>query len=107
MEPRKDDKSLGELFSELSRDTAELVRKEVQLARTELTARASRVGRHVVYIAIGGFIAYAGVLALVAALVIVLEAIGPHLVGVSPHRRDRGRARGLPVRAARDLGAAA
>ena len=76
MEPRKDDKSLGELFSELSRDTAELVRKEVELARTELTARASRVGRHVVYIAIGGFIAYAGVLALVAALVIVLEVVG-------------------------------
>ena len=75
MEPRKDDKSLGELFSELSRDTAELVRKEVELARTELTARASRVGRHVVYIAIGGF-AYAGVLALVAALVIVLEVAG-------------------------------
>ena len=47
MEPRKDDKSLGELFSELSRDTAELVRKEVQLARTEMTARASKVGRHV------------------------------------------------------------
>ena len=60
MEPRKDDKSLGELFSELSRDTAELVRKEVQLARTEMTARASKVGRHVVFIAIGGFIAYAG-----------------------------------------------
>ena len=49
MEPRKDDKSLGELFSELSRDTAELVRKEVQLARTEMTARASKVGRHVRY----------------------------------------------------------
>jgi hypothetical protein len=76
MEPRKDDKSLGELFSELSRDTAELVRKEVQLARTEMTARASKVGRHVIFIAIGGFIAYAGLLALVAALVIVLEAVG-------------------------------
>lgn len=76
METRKDDKSLGELFSELSRDTADLVRKEVQLARTEMTARFTRMGRHAVYIAVGGFIAYAGALVLVAALVIVLEAIG-------------------------------
>jgi len=76
MEPRKEEKSLGELFGELSRDTAELVRKEVQLARTEMTAKASRMGRHVAYIAIGGFIVYAGVLALVAALVIILQAVG-------------------------------
>jgi uncharacterized membrane protein len=76
MEPRREEKSLGELFGELSRDTAELVRKEVQLARTEMAAKASRMGRHVAYIAVGGFIVYAGVLALVAALVIILHAVG-------------------------------
>jgi uncharacterized membrane protein len=76
MEPRREEKSLGELFGELSRDTAELVRKEVQLARTEMAAKASRMGRHVAYIAVGGFIVYAGVLALVAALVVILHAVG-------------------------------
>ena len=76
MEARKEDKSLGDLFGELSRDTADLVRKEVQLARTELSARASRMARHGVYIAVGAFVAYAGLLAIVAALVIVLEVMG-------------------------------
>jgi hypothetical protein len=76
MEPRREDKSLGELFGELTRDMGTLVRKEVELARTEMTARASRMGRHAAYIAVGGAIAYAGLLALVAAMVIVLEAVG-------------------------------
>jgi hypothetical protein len=70
------DKSLGELFADLSRETATLVRKEVELARTEMTAKASRFTRHASYIAIGGAVLYAGVLALVAAAVIVLEAVG-------------------------------
>jgi cation transport ATPase len=76
MEARKEEKSLGELFAELSNDTAVLVRKEVELARSELTTKASRMGRHAAYIAVGGFIAYAGLLALIGALVIILEAMG-------------------------------
>jgi uncharacterized membrane protein len=72
----KDDRTLGELFAELSRDTATLVRKEVELARVEMTAKAARVGRHVAYIAVGGAVAYAGVLVLAAALVMLLELSG-------------------------------
>jgi len=40
MPDRKDDRSLGELFTELSRETAQLVRKEVELATTEMTSKA-------------------------------------------------------------------
>ena len=76
MEARNSDKSLGELFAELSQDTATLIRKEVELARVEMTTRASRAARHAAYIAVGGAIAYAGLLAIVAALVIILQAIG-------------------------------
>lgn len=76
MQPGKDDKSLGELFAELSRDTATLLRKEMELARAEMSAKLSRLGRHAAYIAIGCGVAYAGALAIVAAIVIVLEAIG-------------------------------
>jgi hypothetical protein len=72
----KDDRTLGELFAELSRDTATLVRKEVELARVEMTTKAARVGRHVAYIAVGGAVAYAGVLVLAAALVMLLELAG-------------------------------
>ena len=72
----RNDKSLGELFAELSQDTATLIHKEVELARVELTTRASRMGRHAAYIAVGGAVAYAGLLAIVAALVIILHAIG-------------------------------
>jgi len=70
------DKSLGELFADLSRETATLVRKEVELARTEMTTKASRFTRHAAYIAVGGAVLYAGVLVLVAAAVIVLEVVG-------------------------------
>lgn len=72
----KDERTLGELFAELSRETATLVRKEVELVRVEMSAKAARVGRHAAYIAVGGAVAYAGVLVLAAALVILLELAG-------------------------------
>ena len=72
----KDERTLGELFAELSRETATLVRKEVELARVEMTDKATRAGKHVAYIAVGGAVAYAGVLVLAAALVILLELAG-------------------------------
>jgi uncharacterized membrane protein len=72
----KDERTIGELFAELSRDTATLVRKEVELARVEMSTKAARVGRHVAYIAVGGAVAYAGVLVLAAALVMLLELAG-------------------------------
>lgn len=76
MQARKDDRSLGELFGELARETGTLVRQEVQLAQTELTQTASRVGRDLGMLAVGGLVAYAGVLALLAAAVLGLVAAG-------------------------------
>lgn len=66
------DRSLGELFSELSRETSTLVRQEVALARTELTAKASQVGRDVGFLAMGGAVAYAGLLAIIAGIIILI-----------------------------------
>lgn len=76
MQPRQDDKSLGELFADLARDTSVLVRQEVHLATTEVTYKAARLGREVAIVAVGGLFAYAGLLALLAALIIVLAAAG-------------------------------
>lgn len=74
MQTRKEDRSLGELFTELARETGTLVRQEVQLASTEMTHKASRAARDVGFLAVGGLVAYAGVLALLAAVVLGLVA---------------------------------
>lgn len=66
------DRSLGELFSDLSRETGDLVREEVALAKTELTHKASAVGKDVGFLAAGGAVLYAGFLALVATAIIAL-----------------------------------
>jgi fatty acid desaturase len=64
------------LFAELSRETSDLVRHEVALAKAELSETAARVGRDVAFISIGGALTYAGVLALMASLVMGLAAAG-------------------------------
>jgi hypothetical protein len=74
--PNQGERSLGDLFSELSRETSDLVRSEVALAKTELTAKASKAGRDAGMIAAGGALAHAGLLAIVAAVVLLLAAAG-------------------------------
>jgi hypothetical protein len=76
MTSRQDERSLGELFAELSRETAVLVRKEVELATTEMTAKARRAGAAVAVAAAGGALVHAGLLVLLAAIVIGLAQIG-------------------------------
>jgi hypothetical protein len=68
----KEEKSLGDLFSELATETSSLVRQEVALAQTELTQKATRVGKNVGYLAVGGFVAYAAMLAILAGVIILL-----------------------------------
>lgn len=65
----RQERSLGELFSELSQETSTLIRQEVQLAKAEVTRTATRAGKEVAFMAAGGFIAYAGFLALIAAAI--------------------------------------
>jgi hypothetical protein len=72
----QEQRSLGELFAELSRETSELVRHEVALAKVELSQKAARVGKDVGFISMGGALAYAGLLTLVAALVMGIAKAG-------------------------------
>lgn len=76
MADRKDERSLGDLLSELSRETGQLVRKEVELATTEMTAKARKAGSDVAVMAVGGALAHAGLLVLLAAVVIGLAQLG-------------------------------
>jgi len=73
---QQDDRSLGELFAELSRETGILIRKEVELATTEMSAKVRVASAHVGIVAAGGALAHAGLLVLLAALVIGLAQIG-------------------------------
>ena len=76
MQTRKDDRSLGELFADLARDMGVLVRQEVGLATTEMTHKASRLVQDVGMLAVGGLVLYAGMLAILAAVIIGLAAAG-------------------------------
>jgi hypothetical protein len=70
------ERSLGELFSELSQDVSLLVRKEVELAKVELGQQLTRAAKKAASIGTGGALLYAGTLALVTALVLGLIDLG-------------------------------
>jgi len=72
VELARENRSLGELFGDLTRDIVTLVRKEVELARTEMSEKVAQAGKNVGFLAAGGAVAYAGLLALIAALIITL-----------------------------------
>ena len=73
----KEERSLGELFSELASETSTLVRQEVALAQSELTQKAASVGKNGGYLVVGGAVAYAAVLAVIAAVIIGLAYVIP------------------------------
>jgi hypothetical protein len=77
VELQRDNRSLGELFSTLASQTSTLVRQEVDLAKTELSQKATKAGREAGMIAAGGVLALGGYLALVATLIIVLDQFMP------------------------------
>ncbi len=73
----RDDRSLGELFTELAQETSTLVRQEVKLAKTEVSQKASRAGKHIGTLAAGGAVAYAGLLAILAGVIVLLDEVMP------------------------------
>jgi hypothetical protein len=76
MDARRDERSLGDLFGDLSRQLSTLVRKEMELARTEVTTQARAATQDAALIGAGGALAYAGVLVLLGAVVLVLVDAG-------------------------------
>lgn len=73
----KEEKSLGDLFSELATETSNLVKQEVALAQVELTQKATKAGKNVGFLVVGGAIGYAALLAFIAALIISLSYLIP------------------------------
>jgi hypothetical protein len=73
----KDERSLGDLFSELANETGTLVRHEVALAQAEMVRKATNAGKQVGYVAVGGAVGYAALLAVMAAVITILAYIIP------------------------------
>jgi drug/metabolite transporter (DMT)-like permease len=72
----QDNRSLADLVAELSSETGRLVRKEVELATTEMTAKVRVAAAHAATAAAGGALLHAGLLVLLAAIVIGLAQLG-------------------------------
>jgi len=77
----KEERSLGDLFSELATETSTLVRQEVALAQTELTQKATVVGTNVGFLVAGGAVGYTALLVILAAVVIGLTQLISSLSG--------------------------
>jgi uncharacterized membrane protein YqjE len=73
--PDKQDRSIGDLLSDLASDTGLLVRQEIALAKVELSQKAAVAGRNIGYLAVGGAVGYAAFLALLAAIIILLANV--------------------------------
>ena len=72
-----ENRPLGDLFSDLAADMSNLVRQEVALAKLEVTQKAKYLGRNVGYLVVGGAVAYAGMLAVIAAIIMLLDRVMP------------------------------
>jgi uncharacterized membrane protein YqjE len=64
---------LGSLITGIIKDLQDLLRAEVQLAKTELREDASAVGKAIAFIAAGAFIGLVGFIFLIQAIVWILD----------------------------------
>jgi hypothetical protein len=62
MDSPREERSLGQLFGDLSRQMGKLVQQEIALARTEMTNRVTTVGRDAAMLGAGGALGYAALL---------------------------------------------
>jgi Na+(H+)/acetate symporter ActP len=74
---QKENRSVGELISELANETGTLIRQEITLAQTEMTQKAVSIGTDIGYLAFGGILALPALGALVAAAIIGLSYLVP------------------------------
>ena len=77
------EKTLGELFGDLTRETSTLVRQEVQLAKTEMTQKATAAGKNAGLLVAAGCLGFVGFEALVATLILLLaQTMSPWLAAL-------------------------
>ena len=59
--------SFARLLKDLTSDSRTLIQKEIELAKAEMSEKASRIGRNLGYLAVGGLVAFAALLTLLGA----------------------------------------
>ena len=70
------DRSLGDLFSDLSLQTSDLIRQEMRLAKAELSERLAEAGKHAMMIGVAIAFGLAAVVAAAAAVALLLVSLG-------------------------------
>ena len=75
MATRDEQRTIGELFGELTQDMGLLVRQEMALARAEIGEKVDRLRKDAISALAGATVAYLGTLTLVAALVLFLAQV--------------------------------
>ncbi|MDQ2694399.1 MAG: phage holin family protein [Pseudomonadota bacterium] len=73
--PSPEQRSVGTLLADLSREFTTLLRQEVALAKAEASEKVSQIGSGVGAIAVGGAVLFGGFLVLLDALVYILAQI--------------------------------
>jgi uncharacterized membrane protein YqjE len=71
----KEERTISQLFTELTKESSDLVRQEVHLAKAEMSEKVSQAGSAVAMLAAGALVAFAGLLALIAMLIIALNGV--------------------------------
>ncbi len=75
VEPKAADRSLGELFAEMAGEMGDLVRTEIELAKTETKEEVAKAGKAGGMFAGAGLEAYFALLFLSVALAFLLDAV--------------------------------
>ena len=73
----QEERPLSDLFRDLMNETKILFQQEIQLLKLEMSQKVTQAGKDVAFIAVGGALAYAGLLVLVAAATLGLALIIP------------------------------
>lgn len=76
-EHTRDDRSLADLFRELTQETRVLIRQEINLAKTEASEKASAAGKDAGLVGAGGAVAYVGFIVLSIGLALLIGTFMP------------------------------
>ncbi len=75
--PLREERSVGDLFSDLYQYIQSLVRNEIKLATFEMSKKGTVAGKNTAYVAVGAAMLYAGFLGLMATAALALNYIVP------------------------------
>lgn len=70
---QRDDRSIAQLLSDAMHQTADLLRKEIALAKAEIGDKLAAARTMAIVMAVGGLLAFAGLLIVLGAVVLIVD----------------------------------